>query len=387
MSLIDLPGDIIRQLAIEHLDPTEIRALCQTSLWFCQILYSNRSIWWKLIETQLTRNEKLISELKASGRHPCVYLDVFYADETDIYPDTYASLMNHRIHMAIECGFERYLANHIHKYDDGGDGSQFIMYITVRAGDLAIYDFLVLQHSDDDPCVLCEHLYYAAANNNLEMISYIMNKCKCEYNEDGDKPCHIQYRLVLQHLFKLETLPVDIIDCMVANGARLDENVNEYDDGDSLMSLALVNSVCHIKYLVDHSVRMPANALRYVLSCCELEYREMEKIVRYLVEELDCKMDDYEPWNGSEDDFFILNLAPGDQSHFQPKYLNIIPYLHDHGALTKYPEFILYNVYEEMHDISLYILRYLVSICNAIPRDVARAYERWVDINPAIICD
>lgn len=393
MSLISLPADILRRMAVEHLSFHELFILCQSSLFLSQCLYTPIT-FWLYIQEYLTNNPDIIASLKSSNVHPRNILSEFYTEEP-LFVDqiTNEHVVYTRLGLAASKGYMQYILNHWNDYDFGAD-IDCLLYAAASSGHLDIYSYLAKHHPGDR----CNDIAPAATSGNLELVKFIDDFCVCANHERLRK-----YQRALGEVFSSDNaISNEVIDYLISKGARLDIDESYFDRDEFMttpMTSALRNSVTHIKYLMERGVPLLRGSLHAVFDDnSSMEYDDMVAVVKYLVEELGCTLDDNEPCNNPlfagdpqfRDDPRRTIVPPQVVPHcyytptFHPKYLNIVPYLHDHGALPANSVYILaIAIADENEDIA----RYLIERGTPIPLNYVGpiAYNRTYDANKYLL--
>lgn len=209
MSLVLLPKDILRHLAIEYLPIKQIfafRLLCKD---IRQSVYMNTTFWWSLIRRRLTNNPKVLAEL--ADKHPRNIIWDFYMNTPGWWQIEYAARDGYEI-------FVRQEIPNIYKKDD----LNCYGVTAVQNGRVEVYHMITQATGFHD---YATDIYAAVKSGNVDMVAYIIDRC--------DKTTQ-EYPYMLQRVFICSIVNNDrdnrddfsIPDYLILQGASLKASVH-----------------------------------------------------------------------------------------------------------------------------------------------------------------
>ena len=281
-SILDLPLDIIRMTALDHLSAVDIMTLVICCIPFYQGIIHNEPFWRKLYERDLSK-------------HPHNWNN--YAAIKEFY----SRIKNDRLVFAASAGYEVYLtrtlSRNFHKKVPHDIVSK-MFHKCSEAGRLDIYSYLVNLTEYGS----LTHINPAVTSGNLDLVKFIVQRIRSHFGLDRyteeeitlvDDSAIIEYRNYLQagmvQAFR-QSGKLHIVEYLLTQGASFDTpyqdevvNPNNPDElitvETTLMDTALSSCLDNVRYLRDKGINLPEKALYIALR----ESRDVPDLIEYLL--------------------------------------------------------------------------------------------------------
>lgn len=158
MSLVSLPGDILRHIARKYLNVRRVFPFCLLCRYTYQVIARDESFWRNLMRERLTSDPEISVKF---NKHPKVILWQFFVGFKYHYD---------RLRYAAQHGFDSFIQNKIHYMDTSDMFSLAI--ISVQRGQVKIYAMLTSRISYYPYNDLME----AVKSKNLDMVKYVSER-------------------------------------------------------------------------------------------------------------------------------------------------------------------------------------------------------------------
>lgn len=294
ISLHSLPLDILHHLAGNFLSLHGVVVLSSTSKYYRRVVYENDAFWMIRARCVFTANNDALKDLKEG---PLKSFKDFYS---------YNKELNVKLIAAIRYGYEIFLFSHVSHIRTLNEWHlDSLLNNAALRGRVDIYNFLLRETGKTNIDRFWRDIGFAINSRNLEMVICVMKN-----THRGNA----NFRRTLQDAFvyslREHTGDFAISNYLLHQGASLDDPDH---NGNTPMNVALRTHVDNVKCLMNHGVKLSANALRDVISR-ESVGSNLRGIVLFLVEEQNQLPTDIGPFR------ILINSTCASN-------LDIIPYL------------------------------------------------------------